>query len=101
MRFPETSMRAYIRGGTALNIPSEEGTGDWHIWGGICAIRETSVGGRDYAATEEVLGVVGFFECAKVGSVPVGVSVYAANHYRAVGNLIVCGVRREFNGNTR
>lgn len=31
MDFPQTSNQIYISGILALNIPSEEGTGDWHM----------------------------------------------------------------------
>ena len=30
-RLPATSQRHYLTGKTALNIPSPEGTGDWHF----------------------------------------------------------------------
>ena len=29
--FPKTTPRRYLTGMTALNIPSPEGTGDWHF----------------------------------------------------------------------
>ncbi len=92
-------MSAYLTGGTALNIPSTEGTGDWHIGGTLLYPERFRVAGKDYVSTNTIFGSEGIFDCTEVLKergvrVPEGVTVYAANHYRAVGDVIVNALKK-------
>ena len=94
MDFPETSRTHYITGITALNIPSDEGTGDWHILDTLGNPQRFQLAGLNFLSTHEVFGDEGIFECAQVlekygaFGVPKDCPVYAANHYRAVADMI-------------
>ena len=95
---PDTSKTNYLTGITALNIPSLNGTGDWHFvetfqgFGGRSASRYF-VSGVNSVDVSAVLGVEGIINCAdilgKYRANGVKEEVYAANHYRAAAELIL------------
>jgi hypothetical protein len=91
---------------TAINIPSPEGTGDWHfhdaIFGTPGKPHRYFIAGTDFKDDTDIFGDAGVSDCkpllAKYGAFtgggpiriaePVG-SVYAANHYRASADLLL------------
>ena len=101
MNFPQTSKSAYLTGHTALNIPSDEGTGDWHILDSLSNVERFRVAGKNCISTNDVFGTEGIFNCAKImkkygANIPSNVTtVYAANHYRAMADLIWDAVKRK------
>ncbi|WP_419600808.1 hypothetical protein [Thiolapillus sp.] len=57
---PETSKEHYLTGITALNIPSDEGTGDWHFHNTFYEtgdfVPKKCIAGIDILSTTETLG---------------------------------------------
>ena len=100
-----TSKENYITSIAALNIPSLEGTGDWHF--SACFVQhgdiKTSqhIAGIDTVSTYSQLGDYGIYDCfdilKKYGASPMPkkMMVYAANHYRAVTDMIYHLVQNE------
>ncbi len=96
--FQKTSPERYLTGLVALNVPSPEQTGgDWHF----CGIFDspdfpdnlTLAGEGLEWNTNPIFGDYGIHECSdilrKKGiSIPQGVKVYSANHYRAILDMI-------------
>jgi hypothetical protein len=88
---PETTPETYLTGQTALNIRSEEGTGDWHF---LPAFESGyfMISGKNMISTKELLGKDGIFDCAetlrKQGIPSIG-PVYSASHYRAVADMVL------------
>ena len=92
-----TTKQRYITATAALNIPCPEGTGDWHF--SNCFVQHGSyipqqqIAGVDTLSTHDLLGDYGIFECSKIlreygaSPLPEG-KIYAANHYRAVIDMI-------------
>ncbi len=99
---PPTSVAHYLTGYTALNIPSPEGTGDWHtetVFRGAFGHRPGPfhVAGRNYPGSTPWLGAEGVFDCRErlieFGfPVPEG-PVWAADHYRAIADHVLSYVR--------
>lgn len=107
--WPATSPVHYLTAWTALNIPSPEGTGDWHFAetfegvfgrppGPFC------IAGLNTRDTTSLLGVEGVFDARerleRYGlALPPG-PVYAADHYRALADwwldAVVRGYALEF-----
>lgn len=93
-----TTKQQYITSIAALNIPCPEGTGDWHF--SDCFIQHDSfvpkqqIAGIDTLSTYDLLGDFGIFECSQIlkkygaSPLPEGKKIYAANHYRAVVDMI-------------
>ncbi|WP_198266663.1 hypothetical protein [sulfur-oxidizing endosymbiont of Gigantopelta aegis] len=99
---PKTNKEHYLTSITALNIPSDEGTGDWHFYD---AFYETAdfvpkkyVAGIDTLSTNEILGDNGVYDAYSVlvetGLQPITDNVYAADHYRAVADMVFDLVRK-------
>jgi hypothetical protein len=93
-KFPATSLTKYLTGKTALNIPSEEGTGDWHFIETFTHPENFSIAKESSVDTSYYFGNEGIFDCASVlvrRGLGKGVEapVYAANHYRAICDLIL------------
>ncbi|MDR2844774.1 MAG: hypothetical protein LBV28_01635 [Puniceicoccales bacterium] len=91
---PTTSPTRYLTGKTALNIPSPEGTGDWHFSETFASPPRHSIAGENRISTKAFLGDEGIFDCAPIlrrcGAVDGATSrVFAANHYRAVADLVL------------
>jgi hypothetical protein len=93
---PQTTKNRYLTGATALNIPSKEGTGDWHF---IEVFQGThgrtagpfQVAGIDMPDTTSILGLeevedrsADLVRCGLEQSYP----VFAASHYRAMTDLV-------------
>jgi addiction module RelB/DinJ family antitoxin len=98
---PETSPNRYLSGMAALNIPSASGSGDWHLIETFFRPRQRQ--SRLFIAgigcpgdTTPLLGNQGVFDCTaqldelKI-SHPPG-PVYAANHARAIADLVLVSV---------
>lgn len=93
---PITTKRRYLTGKAALNIPSREGTGDWHFFETFQGSHGRQ-GGPFFVAKEgsfdtyKWLGNYGIEDKAKEIS-QAGVKapkyVFAANHYRAMVDMI-------------
>lgn len=102
---PVTSPRHYLTGMTAINIPSPEGTGDWHFHDAFFGDRDTGpryhVAGVDCVDTSDIFGDQGIYD-SKLILTQYGVfrkkweiqikeptgPVYAANHYRASADIL-------------
>lgn len=103
---PKTTPKRYVSGIVALNIPSETGTGDWHF---DLAFRKHDgprplpfmVGEGQGYDTTVLLGDAGVFECSaildRIGVPHEPGPVYAANHARAIADMVLGSVMR---GNT-
>jgi hypothetical protein len=98
-RFPETSMRHYLTGTTALNIPlPEEGNGDWHFIEAFYgrhhrAPKIFTAGEGEAWNTNSIFGNFGIYECSttlrKSGlNIPQNQKIYTAGHYRAVLDML-------------
>lgn len=94
----------YITAIAALNIPSDEGTGDWHFFENFMihddVIPTQQVAGIDTLSTKQWLGNTGIFDCHEI-LLECGVSllnkkVYAANHYRAIADMVYDNVKRGY-----
>lgn len=93
---PATSKEHYLTGQAALNVPYEDNTfADWHFDEVFLSGHgRFPVAGRDFPDTSNLLGQYGIRECAgvlrryglKLGK---NEKVYAANHVRAVLDLVV------------
>lgn len=93
-----TTQQHYITSIAALNIPSLDGTGDWHF--SDCFIQhgdflpQQHLAEIDTISTRHLLGDYGIYECSdilkKYGAAPLPdkAKIYAANHYRAVVDMI-------------
>jgi DNA-binding MarR family transcriptional regulator len=93
---PKTSMRHYLTAKTALNIPSDEGTGDWHFFEMFVGSHGRKAGpffiaGINVSDTFDILGLEGIAdESEKLRELGLECNgpVYAASHYRAMADLI-------------
>lgn len=88
----------YITGTTALNIPSENGSGDWHYTGAFFLRRKNKspyfVAGEGLAInTKELFGLVGIEDMkAKLNRLGIrfkGDKALVANHTRACADLVI------------
>lgn len=94
--FPHTTRRRFLTAKTALNIPSKEGTGDWHFFETFLGSSKTLpkdyfIAGENIEDTNHIFGNQGIFECSKLlkeAGVEVSIPVFAADHYRAMADLI-------------
>ena len=100
---PATSRRHYLGGMAALNLPSPTGTGDWHMEQTFFRQREKRSrsfisGAGCLTDTTPILGDTGIYDCTAVlddlGIPHEGVSAYAANHARAIIDLVLAAVLR-------
>ena len=92
----------YISGQKALNIDDfEHHTGDWHTlpaWGGdeIEIKRFTLMGDGEEYNTNPYLGDSGIIDATdilrRMGKKPIAPIVWAANHSRAIADIIICNV---------
>lgn len=98
---PVTTRSRYLTAETALNIPSPEGTGDWHFaetfegYGGRRPNR-FCVAGVDTLDTTPWLGQEGIFDARSLLE-PYGLRlppgpIYAADHYRALAARVITAV---------
>src|SRR4051794_10608739 len=104
-KIPATSPTRYLTGACALNIPApEQTTGDWHFQNVffISPLPPQIAGeGEDTLVnTNPIFGAYGIHECSevlkKLGlSLPENAPVYAANHYRAILDLLISSARAE------
>lgn len=100
---PTTSPMRYLSGMAALNLPSPTGTGDWHMEQTFFRSREkrsrSFISGLGCATdTTPLLGDTGVFDCTTLLDdlkIPhVEAPVYAANHARAIADLVLAAVLR-------
>ncbi len=99
---PETNYQHYLTAITALNIFSEDGTGDWHFSENFLEdesyIPRKTVAGIDTRSTNEYLGNNGIFNCYQTllesGVQPSTKEVFSANHYRAIADMILDGITK-------
>jgi hypothetical protein len=99
--FPVTTPARYLTGLTALNIPSPEGTGDWHFaetFEGFAgrAPGPFRVAGENAADTRRWLGNAGIIDARERLEpyrleLPPG-PIYAADHYRAIADMVLSAV---------
>ncbi|GAW87319.1 conserved hypothetical protein [Bathymodiolus platifrons methanotrophic gill symbiont] len=93
---PETNTKYYLTAITALNIYSEDGTGDWHFSENFLEnesfIPRKTVAGVDTCSTNEYLGDKGVFNCYQTllesGVQPSTKNVFSADHYRAIADMV-------------
>jgi len=87
----------YITSLSALNIPcEEEGTGDWHFrnhyFPNENGMPAQILAGKDHLSTKEWLGNEGIYDCYSIlkewGVDVKPRKIYAANHYRAVVDMV-------------
>ncbi|WP_145928488.1 hypothetical protein OH491_24925 [Termitidicoccus mucosus] len=95
---PPTTPETYLTGQIALNIPAPEGTcGDWHaeaIFDNPNAniARHRAGGAGMFYNTNPLLRNLGIHECSQwfiQKHHPVPGPVYAANHYRAILDMVI------------
>ncbi len=101
-----TTKENYITGIAALNIPSSEGTGDWHFFENfmirVNIIPTQQVAGIDTLSTKKWLGDFGVFDCHEIllecGITTLNKSecIYAANHYRAIADMVYDNVKHGY-----
>jgi hypothetical protein len=100
---PATSRLHYLGGMAALNLPSPTGTGDWHMEQTFFRTREkrsrSFISGAGCPTdTTSILGDVGVYDCTSVldelGIPHESVVAYAANHARAIADLVLAAVLR-------
>lgn len=105
LMLPPTSTKHYLTGKTALNIPSPEGTGDWHFvetFEGYAGRdpKHFLVAGVDTLDTRPVLGQLGIYDCrdqlVKRGLKVPPQPIYAADHYRAIMDMILNAIYRNW-----
>jgi len=98
---PATSPNTYLGGIAALNLPSPEGTGDWHFMQTFFVVRSRRsigfiCGDGCEVDTNALLGSTGVFECSKLlkslGVTFQGTTAYAATHRRAVADLVIFSI---------
>jgi excisionase family DNA binding protein len=98
---PETTLQRYLSGMAALNLPSEKGTGDWHLIETF--LKPKRKRSRLFIAgvgcegdTTPLLGDRGIFECSSLLDRlkiphPPG-PAYAADHARAIADLVLVAI---------
>ena len=103
IELPKTSQEHYLTGITALNIPDEIDvtTGDWHMSEafnpgfGRVPVFNLSL---DYVPTNDIFGTDSIRECSTIlkryGYEP-NDTVYSANHYRAIADMVYDDLRHE------
>lgn len=107
MMLPKTTPNHYITGITALNIPSpEKNSGDWHFfesfYGRNERVAKIMLAGEGEAInTNTILGDLGIYECSstlKEAGIPLPEpeKIYAANHYRAILDLLYHSVKDDY-----
>lgn len=105
LMLPPTSAKHYLTGKTALNIPSPEGTGDWHFaetFEGFAGRtpKHFLVAGIDTVDTTRFLGDEGIYNCReqllKRGINLAPGPIYAADHYRAIVDMILNALHRNW-----
>lgn len=98
---PETTPRRYLSGMAALNLPSESGTGDWHLIETFFKPQKRRpklfVAGEGCPDnTNKFLGARGVFECSalldKLNIPHYPGPAYAATHARAIADLVLTSV---------
>ncbi len=103
---PKTTPTCYLTGMTALNIPAPEGTtGDWHFeesFFGRGNIRpKFFVAGEGRALNSNpIWGALGIYDCssilrAKGIAIAAEERVYAANHCRALLDMLYNAIKRK------
>lgn len=98
---PETTMRHYLGGIAALNLPSVSGSGDWHLeqtfFRGSRRTKGFLSGDGCDVDTASLLGERGIYECSAalqgLGIPYRGEVAYAASHARAIVDLLIAAVR--------
>lgn len=98
---PTTSKEHYLTGQSALNIPYEDNTSaDWRFSALFLGDQtKFKIAGENFFDTSALLGTYGIRECSDVlrrYGVPIneGTPVYAANHVRAVLDLVMSSLSR-------
>ncbi|MEH6822720.1 MAG: hypothetical protein V7629_02270 [Motiliproteus sp.] len=100
---PQTSRRHYLTGKTALNIPSERGTGDWHFFEVFQGTHGRPPGPffvaeKDLLDTSELLQDEGIIECSralKAQGAQANHPVYAADHPRAMADMLYSAIKKD------
>lgn len=101
---PATAKGRYLGGMAALNLPSLSGTGDWHFEQTF--FRPRSKRSRSFISgqgcptdTNSFLGDEGIYDCTnillKLGIPYERSPVYAANHARAIADLVLDAIMRD------
>lgn len=100
---PATSRLRYLGGTAALNLPSSNGTGDWHMEQTF--FRPRARRSRSFISgigcstdTTSILGDIGVYDCTAVldelGIQHESAVVFAADHARAIVDLVLAAVLR-------
>lgn len=93
---PQTTRRHYLTAKTALNIPSADGTGDWHffeIFKGVHGRKPGPffVSGVNIADTYDIFndaGIADYSELLRKAGIELKFPVFAADHFRAMADLV-------------
>lgn len=105
---PKTTRQTYLGGHAALNVLSENGTGDWHVHDSFYIDKKKPAksfisGDGCLTNTNHLLGDEGIFDCSSVlkqMKIPFeGESAFAANHARATADLVLSAVLDSYSPN--
>ncbi|TRO07522.1 hypothetical protein EQ836_25215 [Ectopseudomonas mendocina] len=100
---PATSRLRYLGGMAALNLPGPNGTGDWHMTQTFFRPRvkrsRSFISGVGCSTdTTPILGDAGIYDCTAIldglGIHHESAIAYAANHARAIVDLVLAAVLR-------
>lgn len=101
LSLPTTSPEHYLTGQAALNVPSDDGDfADWHFTATFLSGRgRFAIAGKNFLDTTNLLGNYGISERAEVlrkhgVPIPENEKVYAANHVRAVLDLVLSALAK-------
>lgn len=92
---PDTSPDLYLSGTASLNIPSPEGTGDWHTLG---TFSEENTKPIQFLGDRELISIIGKFGIedrtgdADRAGIPHSGRVFASTHSRAVVDMVIKSV---------
>jgi hypothetical protein len=98
LKIPQTTPKRYLSGIAALNIPSDDGTGDWHLHNTLKNEKTNPpvfllVGEGCQYNSNQLFGNLGIFECSdileKFGVPHPEGEVWAADHYRATADMVL------------
>ncbi len=100
---PATSRNRYLGGLSALNLPSPAGTGDWHMTETFFIPRKKRplsfiCGDGCVVNTNHIFGNTGIYDCTEIlDELRIrheSAIAYAANHARAIADLLLVAVIR-------
>lgn len=100
---PKISEGCYLGGMAALNLPSPEGTGDWHLEQTFFRYRDrlsrSFISGKGRPTdTTWIFGLEEIYDCTDIlnsmGILYEAAPIYAASHSRAIADMVLDAVMR-------